>query len=396
MARIYINEAACGEHVFVPCKQNEEDRGAEKIREEDGRGFGGVHKAGRTVFSARKQQLTRCVTSRFAWVGVPTLDVARYPTRPGNAPFYYAAPLHPLYPSPFSSSPLFLFLPPLLRYSHSLSISVFYSTRVAFSSLSLSFISSRRPRSILRIVFLSFVAGVIILSITALSFFIFFFVSFRVSSPFFFLSSRTHGDRRLTFITRLFHPPYFRTFIPCSQFSRDLFISPRLHHPLSLSFSLSFVYLSSVFILFVFLCSFSLCTCHRLSHSLSVIFLLIARFTLPSRRAASVTSCPRFNPRVGRSSGPLELTLAGAPKPNNPFLRMLYASTGLGRVHCLDMRSSTLLPRATNRSLSYPRSPEMIFIRCSSFSGLPWVTTLALQLKFHDDRSIIFFFYTCM
>ena len=147
-----------------------------------------------------------------------------------------------------------------------------------------------------------------------------------------------------------------------------------------------------MFILFVFLCSFSLCTCHRLSHSLSVIFLLIARFTLPSRRAASVTSCPRFNPRVGRSSGPLELTLAGAPKPNNPFLRMLYASTGLGRVHCLDMRSSTLLPRATNRSPSYPRSPEMIFIRCSSFSGLPWVTTLALQLKFHDDRSIIFFF----
>lgn len=143
MARIYINEAACSEHVFVPCKQNEEDRGAEKIREEDGRGFGGVHKAGRTVFSARKQQLTRRVTSRFAWVGVPTLDVARYPTRPGNAPFYYAAPLHPLYPSPFSSSPLFLFLPPLLRYSHSLSISVFYSTRVAFSSLSLSFISSR-------------------------------------------------------------------------------------------------------------------------------------------------------------------------------------------------------------------------------------------------------------
>lgn len=143
MARIYINEAACGEHVFVPCKQNEEDRGAEKIREEDGRGFGGVHKAGRTVFSARKQQLTRRVTSRFAWVGVPTPDVARYPTRPGNAPFYYAAPLHPLYPSPFSSSPPFLFLPPLLRYSHSLSISVFYSTRVAFSSLSLFFISSR-------------------------------------------------------------------------------------------------------------------------------------------------------------------------------------------------------------------------------------------------------------
>ena len=188
MARIYINEAACGEHVFVPCKQNEEDRGAEKIREEDGRGFGGVHKAGRTVFSARKQQLTRRVTSRFAWVGVPTLDVARYPTRPGNAPFYYAAPLHPLYPSPFSSSPLFLFLPPLLRYSHSLSISVFYSTRVAFSSLSLSLFHffSSFPRSILRIVFLSFVAGVIILSITALSFFIFFFVSFRVSSPFFF------------------------------------------------------------------------------------------------------------------------------------------------------------------------------------------------------------------
>lgn len=74
---------------------------------------------------------------------------------------------------------------------------------------------------------------------------------------------------------------------------------------------------------------------------------------------------------------------------------MLYASTGLGRVHCLDMRSSTLLPRATNHSphpSSYPRSPEMIFIRYSSFSGLPWVTTLALQLKFHDDRSIIFFF----
>lgn len=193
MAHIYINEAACGEHVFVPCKQNEEDRGAEKIREEDGRGFGGVHKAGRTVFSVRKQQLTRRVTSRFAWVGVPTPDVARYPTRPGNAPFYYAAPLHPLYPSPFSSSPPFLFLPPLLRYSHSLSISVFYSTRVAFSSLSLSLFHffSSFPRSILRIVFLSFVAGVIILSITALSFYIFLCIFSCILSFLFFIVSHT-------------------------------------------------------------------------------------------------------------------------------------------------------------------------------------------------------------
>lgn len=51
---------------------------------------GGVHIAGRTVCTARKQQLTRRVTSRLAWVGVPTADVARYSTRPGDAPFYYA------------------------------------------------------------------------------------------------------------------------------------------------------------------------------------------------------------------------------------------------------------------------------------------------------------------
>ena len=95
------------------------------------------------------------------------------------------------------------------------------------------------------------------------------------------------------------------------------------------------MHLSSVFFLFVFLCSFSLCTCQRLSPHLS----FNRSPHLLSLRAASVTSCPRFIPAQQRASG----THPGrGTKTNNPFLRMLYASTGRGRVHCLDAEFNPL------------------------------------------------------
>lgn len=145
--------------------QNEEDRGAAKIREDE-RGFGGVHKAGRTVSSARKQQLTRRVTSRFAWVGVPTPDAVRYPTRPGNAPFYYAAPLHPLRASLFSFS------------LHSYATLILFS--FPFSTRRESFLFSLPPLYIAFLPLLSHFSSAIILSIVL---FRFFFIFFRASLP---------------------------------------------------------------------------------------------------------------------------------------------------------------------------------------------------------------------
>lgn len=72
------------------CEEREWGRAGAGGADPGRREAGGVHIAGRTACSARKQQLTRRVTSRFAWVGVPTANVARYHTRPGDAPFYYA------------------------------------------------------------------------------------------------------------------------------------------------------------------------------------------------------------------------------------------------------------------------------------------------------------------
>lgn len=258
---VYINEAACGEHVFVRANRMRKTRRREEIREDE-RGFGGVHKAGRTVCTARKQQLTRRVTSRFAWVGVPTPNVARYPTRPGNAPFYYAAPLHPLCASLFSfsllsSSSVLTLLSFSFHFRFLLDESLF-SLFFFFSFILLIF-----PRFIsLFFPFLSF-----ILSIYRRVFFRFFFIFFRVSKLFFLIVARTIGGLHLSrgyFILASFS----LSFLPVFPGSFHLTTPP----PASLSLSLVRMYLSSAFILFVFLCSFSLCTCQRLSHSPSFFF----------------------------------------------------------------------------------------------------------------------------
>lgn len=79
-----------------------------------------------------------------------------------------------------------------------------------------------------------------------------------------------------------------------------------------------------------------------------------------------------------RASG----THPGWGAPNNPFLRMLHASTGLRRVHCLDAR---VQPSYLGRQTAPPPIRvlhEMIFIR---------VVLFFLLFKIYDDRSIVFF-----
>lgn len=364
---VYINEAACGEHVFVRANRMRKTRRREEIREDE-RGFGGVHKAGRTVCTARKQQLTRRVTSRFAWVGVPTPDVARYPTRPGNAPFYYAAPLHPLCASLFSFS--------LLSSSSALTLLSFsfhfrflldeslFSPLFFFSFILLIF-----PRFIsLFFPFLSF-----ILSIYRRIFFRFFFIFFRVSKLFFLIVARTIGGLHLSrgyFILASFS----LSFLPVFPGSFHLTTPP----PASLSLSLS-------------------CVCIFLPRSSSLSFYARSRyvpargsptlrhfsfnrFTLPSPCAASVTSCPRFIPASGAAAGFWNSPWQGHQNQITPSRGCCTHRLASGEF-IASMRSSTLLPRATNPSLLLS-----VFSRSDFYSlVLFYLGYLAFQLKFHDE-----------